>query len=247
MLLEFQREVAAFLCGRGAAPMALERAPGGAARFQVYRRNFLGNVVGALAGAYPACERALGEARFAALARAFGAAHPPREADLHRYGEGFAEVLAHAMPEPPWLADLARLDWAAHEALHAADAPALDPLALVAAIEAGSRFVLPAHPSLRLLALDYDVMALRAALVAKDDAAAVTASAAIARAPEHLAVLRGEGEVAVLALSADAFRLASALAGGAFFTDTVSSAADIALLQPLLEHGCFRGLEVSSC
>lgn len=240
MLLEFQREFSAFLQG-GAAPPGIERAPGAAHRFDIYRRNYLGNLAGALAGAYPAVQRALGEATFATLARAHATTHPPREADLHRYGDGFAVALAGAIPEPAWLGDLARLDWAAHEALHAPDAPTLAPQALVAAIEAGGRIVLIAHPSLRLVVLDHAVATLRAALLAHDDEAALAASMAVARGPEHLAVLRGT----VLPLPAVAFHLARALAAGAAFTEAVSRREDLAALQTLLAGGCFQGLEVS--
>ncbi len=244
MLLEFQRDFAAFLMRGAPPPAAIDRAPGNAARYGVYRRNFAGNLTGALGGAYPALHRALGDAMFADLVTGFAATNPPAEADLHRYGEGFALHVARAIPEPAWLLDLARVDWAASCALHAPDAPAILDAGVLA--NAGAlRVVLRPHPSLRLLALGHRVRALRGALLAGDDAAALDASRNVSADGENLAVLRGTEGMTVLDLPPASFRLATCLAGGVAVAEAVANEADARALGLFLHHGFFSEAEAT--
>lgn len=120
----------------------------------VHRGTVRHALIEALREAFPAVRAAVGEEYFRALAAEFVARHPPRSPVLQEYGDGFAHFAAGFPPlrDWPWLADLARIDWARREAYHAADAapmailrwPAQDAAALLA-----MRFEL--HPSLRLL------------------------------------------------------------------------------------------------
>src|SRR5258708_2939398 len=120
----------------------------------VYRRNVQSNLHDALAAAYPAVRRLVGEGFFREAARRYSREHPSRSADLHEYGAQLARFLAsypHASTLP-YLADVARLEWACHECLHAADAGSLDYAALgrgAAERHGGIRFVL--HPAVRLV------------------------------------------------------------------------------------------------
>ncbi len=247
MLLEFQRDFAAFLMRGAPPPVAIDRAPGNAARYGVYRRNFAGNLTGALGGAYPALHRVLGDAMFADLVIGFAATNPPAEADLHRYGEGFALHVSRTAPEPAWLLDLARVDWAATCALHAPDAPAIGPDMLDTGLLANAgarRLVLRPHPSLRLLALGHRVRALRGALLAGDDAAALDASREVSADGENLGVLRGTEGMTVLDLPTASFRLATCLAGGVAVAEVMAGATDAEALGLFLYHGFFSEAEV---
>ena len=97
-------------------------------RLAVYRHAILANRRGALRAAYPVVERLVGEGFFAEAALRHGEESPPGCADLNRYGASFPAFLAaypHAAPMP-WLADVARLEWAWHESLMAAETPGLD-------------------------------------------------------------------------------------------------------------------------
>ncbi|MGQ0650768.1 MAG: HvfC/BufC family peptide modification chaperone [Betaproteobacteria bacterium] len=116
-LLEQQREFAGALLA-------------GDARLEQYRRNVLGNWAGALASAYPTVRAIVGAEFFEAMARAYGAAHPSRDADLNRFGADFASFAAGFAPaaDLPYLGDVARMDWLAHLAWYAADAAAPRPL-----------------------------------------------------------------------------------------------------------------------
>jgi hypothetical protein len=101
-------------------------------RFDVYRNNVIMSLSGALADGYPVVQKLVGEAFFNAVAGVYVRAHPPKSPLMIFYGADFAEFLDDFEPaqQIPYLADVARLEWARRRAFHAADAvPApLDPL-----------------------------------------------------------------------------------------------------------------------
>ncbi|MFL6708759.1 MAG: DUF692 family multinuclear iron-containing protein [Massilia sp.] len=98
-----------------------------AARLALYRGHLTGTWEKILAAAFPVLRELVGEEFFGGLARAFGMAHPSEDGDLNRFGGGFAGFIdgfEHAAPYP-YLADMARLEWALHNSYYAADAEAL--------------------------------------------------------------------------------------------------------------------------
>lgn len=187
-----------------------------AARLGVYRNNVIGNLTRALRLSYPAVERLVGEDFFAGAAQRFLVAAPPRAADLNQYGDGFADFLAGFEPAAsvPYLADVARLEWAVNRALHAPPAPPLAPEALrmvPAEREADLRF--RPHPTLSLLALDYPAHAIWQAVLTTDTEERGAQFAAIdpRSGGETLAVLRSDGALDIEPLHEPAFKLAQAL------------------------------------
>jgi hypothetical protein len=116
-LLEIQRDFGAALLGAGDAP-----------RMAVYRANVFGNWSAALAGAYPIVRAIVGPAFFAVLARDYSRAAPSASGDLHEYGAQLAAFLDGYPPagDVPYLPDVARMEWLAHCAYYAADAPPFD-------------------------------------------------------------------------------------------------------------------------
>lgn len=77
----------------------------------------------ALAAAFPTVAALVGEVAFAALARSFWRVRPARRGDLGDYGADLPAFIADNpdLSGEPYLADSARLDWAVHQALRAAD------------------------------------------------------------------------------------------------------------------------------
>ena len=130
---------------------------------EIYRGNVLANRRGTLRATYPVVCRLVGDAFFDEAAARYAGHAPSRSGDLHEYGDAFANFLegyAHAR-SLPYLADVARLEWACHECYHAADAGAFDFAALArvpAERHAGLRFLL--HPSTRLLRSSHPVAAI---------------------------------------------------------------------------------------
>lgn len=105
------------------------------AGLQAYRANAQAIAERALSAACPVMARLVGEETMAALARDLWRDHPPVRGDLAWFGAELAEQLASTaeLADVPYLADMARLEWAVHRAHTAADppdgAPDLQPLA----------------------------------------------------------------------------------------------------------------------
>lgn len=106
---------------------------GGAARgLAAYRANAGTAAERALGHAFPTVVQLVGSESFAALARAFWHRHPPTQGDLALWGEALPGFIAAdgQLATEPYLADVARLDWALHLAQSAADEDAVDVQAL---------------------------------------------------------------------------------------------------------------------
>lgn len=96
--------------------------------FAVYRNTVTKGCIDALQANYPTVCTLVGEDWFRAAAHLHAQAHPPQDARLTHYGDGFAAFLEHFGPaaELPYLPDVARLDRCWTESHLAADADALD-------------------------------------------------------------------------------------------------------------------------
>jgi hypothetical protein len=155
-----QRDFKDAVLGAAGDALAAHIAPGLAARVAVYRNTVQGSLAEVIAAAFPVTQRIVGAAFFAALARRFAVAQPPRLPQLSSYGAGFPGFIAqdphHGLA---YLADVARLEWARGESYFAADAPALAP-ATIAALAPGAidAAVLVLHPATRLIRSPFPVM-----------------------------------------------------------------------------------------
>lgn len=112
---------------------------------QAYRAHAGALAERALSAAYPTVAQLVGEASFAALARALWFVQPPQRGDVAQWGEGLADFIAASsqLADEPYLADVARLDWAVHQAAQAADAGPVQGLQALAEVD-------PARLRLRL-------------------------------------------------------------------------------------------------
>ena len=129
---------------------------------QAYRANAGALAERALAAAFPTLQQLLGDESFAALARHFWLAAPPAHGDIATWGEGLADFVGRAptLASEPYLADVARLEWAVHLAASAADdnapAPGLERLAsgdpgpLCLRARAGTALLIGAHPAVTI-------------------------------------------------------------------------------------------------
>ena len=161
-LLAYKSDFAAKLLAAEphAAPASLE--PQYRQRFRIYRNNLYHGLSETLGEAYPVVRRLVGNEFFMATAHAFIAAHLPQEAILALYGEDFPAFLADFPPARtvPYLADMARLERARLEALHAADSLPLSPEALaVSETEFAAATLLP-HPAMRMVDSFYPIASL---------------------------------------------------------------------------------------
>ncbi len=95
-------------------------APGAGKRLAIHRHHVASSLARALAVTFPTVEALVGADFFRQAARAFAAQDPPTQPVLAEYGAGFADFLAAHAPAQglPYLADMARLDWALNAAFH---------------------------------------------------------------------------------------------------------------------------------
>lgn len=98
----------------------------GALGLRAYRQNALGTAQRALTAVFPTVQALLSETSFAALASDFWQRHPPGRGDLAQWGDALPAFLATApsLADEAYLADVARVEWALHQAATAPDAVA---------------------------------------------------------------------------------------------------------------------------
>ena len=143
-LLAVQSDFAAALRDAGRTAQAGRWLAGDAGhvdrRVAIYRANMVAAADKALSAAYPVIRQVVDDEFFHGLAREHQRATPSASGDLNEFGAGFAEFVAgfEHTRSLPYLRDLARLEWAAHRAYGAADAPAWD-AAVLGAVEPGAQ------------------------------------------------------------------------------------------------------------
>ncbi len=163
MLRELQRTFAdSIILGAGVAePSIVGGKLSAAHRLEIYRHNVFANLRGALRDVFPVVARIVGDAFFQHAADSFIRETPSTSGDLNQFGREWPAFLAaypHAQ-ELPYLADVARLEWAWHECFHAADAALIDinRLATIDPADHGA-LVFVLHPALRLLSSPYPLL-----------------------------------------------------------------------------------------
>ena len=144
-----------------------------------------------LVAAYPVVTAILSPDSMGQLARALWHRHPPVRGDLVRWGADLPGFIAASpqLAELPWLADVARIEWALHAAATAANVAdgVTDQSGLPASADLASLALLTTHDPDQLtltlaagttcLALDWTATRIVLAHLAETEAAPVTASA----------------------------------------------------------------------
>ena len=107
----------------------------------------------ALSATYPVVTAILSTESMAQLARALWHTHPPQRGDLAQWGDTLAAFMASSpqLADLPWLADVARVEWALHQAGGAPDATANLPSLALLAEEDPDHLTLHLAPGLQVL------------------------------------------------------------------------------------------------
>ena len=213
----------------------------------VYRRNVLANLRGALAATYPVVARLVGPAFFGEAARRFALQSPSTSGDLHEYGAQFAAFLAryeHARSQP-YLADVARLEWACHRSLHAPEAGAFDFLALAdVPPESYGAIRFSVSPSLHMVRSRYPIAAIWHANQPQRDGTPERR-----RGAERVLVWRDQSGVRVRSVDEATWRFLAALAAARTLEAAVDEArglADLgATLRTLVADGILAGFHAA--
>jgi hypothetical protein len=222
-----------------------------AARVKVYWNHVFASLTDALEATYPVVCRLVDRRFFGFAADRFIRSHPPVGPCLFEYGGSFPDFLGSFPPcaDHPYLADVARLEWAMNVALHAEESRAMEPAVLgeVQAEDVG-RLVFRVDPSAAWLRSPWPVDRIwRANQPGVDPGAIVDLTAG----PVRLEVRRRDDHVTLRAVVPADFALRSALGAGA----TLEAAADAATaedpgfdlaasLRTLLEEGLLTGFRL---
>jgi hypothetical protein len=154
MHADLQAEFEAALRGAAVPAQVTAREPDEVARrFAVYRNNVAVSLTEALRQRFPVIERLVGSDFFRAMALHYAGENRPETPVLAEWGQGFPDFLASFPPLAafPYMADVARIEYARGRAFHAADRAAIDPQAFLGADPISLRLAL--HPSVLLLHL----------------------------------------------------------------------------------------------
>jgi hypothetical protein len=245
-LSELQRRFHALLLQEDAALDALIAAEeiGSAHGLHVHRNNVRLLLIETLRSNFPATCRMVGGEFFSAAAAEFIRAHPPRQPRLAEYGASLPAFLAGFAPAAglPWLADLARLEWAMLECQEAENAPTLASSTL-AGLPAERipqmRFV--AHPACRVLASPWPVDRIRSFALEAGPLPELAGD------PVRLLIRRTESGTALRRLAQGEFRLLRRLMAGSALRDALAGGpADGArVLAAALADGLFVALAPS--
>jgi hypothetical protein len=179
----------------------------------IYRNNTFASLTEALGASFPVVRRLVDTRFFAFATHGFIVAHPPTHGRLSAFGGAFPAFLEGFAPARslPYLADVARFEWAMAEAFHERDAVPLDPAAL-ATLDLGAidRVRLVPHPTVRLLASPWPVDRIWEANQENAPETTIDVSTGAAR----LLVHRPRLEVVYRSLGAGSFTLVRALGQG---------------------------------
>ena len=187
-----------------------------AGAIDIYRNTIRWTLARSLRLCYPAVHRLVGAEFFEGAVEQFLQHYWPESACLNDFGEDFAAFLGSFVPAShlSYLADVARVEWAVHGALHAPEASALRLERLLqpdATQRAGLSFI--AHPSLRLLAIGTPADEIWQAVLENDDRA--LAGIELREAPRWLLVQRTrDGRAEVSSMTESEWRLLAALTSG---------------------------------
>ena len=136
-----------------------------ATRLSVYSNAYRIRLADALGANMPQLRQLLGDEEFGAIARRYVDGYPSQFASIRWFGDRLAQVLAESHASQPWLAELARWEWALAAAFDAEDCSTvgIECLACVAPddwVDLELKF----HPSVQHLELATNAQALFKAL-----------------------------------------------------------------------------------
>ncbi len=192
-------------------------------RFSVYRNNVMASLIDAMGANFPAIKRLVGDEFFVSLAREFIVQFPPTQPILFMYGDEFGTFLENFPPvaDFPYLADVARVEYAWLQSYHAADVSPLEAgeLGNIAGEDVGRAKFVP-HSSMWIFRSIWPAASLMDRNREGADCSDIDLSVG-----EDILITRPVLDVQTLILPQGGFEFISALAGG----ETLEAAAGIAM------------------
>jgi len=197
-----------------------------AARLRIHRHHVMQSLAAALASTFPTVHAIVGEAFFRTMAEGYVLREMPGQPVLAEYGEGFPGFVSGYGPAAtlPYLADMAKLDWALNLAFHAplggrlavsdlADLPAERLFDLRPALAIGATLLQSPYPIDRIWH------------ASQPGATAETVS--LEDGPASVVVLRRSDDAAFASLEPSEAAFVAALAGGAGLGEAAEAALSV--------------------
>jgi len=216
-----------------------ERIPAALA-LKIYMNNTSGARHNALAAAYPACLRILGEDCFTHIANQFIKHMPSLQRDLNLSGSNFSEYLENWTTTQPgfsdyhYLGDLARLEWFCHMAYYADSDTTFDFELLASADSVDQKELhFQLGSSVNLLESDYPVMELQRANISGGAAISVSAE----NFPEHLVIARLKFQATITRTNHATFDLLSACRNNDTLGAMIENDINTEALPKLIQRG----------
>lgn len=191
-----------------------------------YRSNGHAMAERALQAVYPVIAAMLGEQNFALLSRDLWHSHPPSRGDLAQWGDALPVFVQHnaQLSDVPYLADVARAEWALHRAASAADADP-DPTSFVRlAREDPQGLALTLSPGTSVVGSRYPVASLVTAHLHGRPSLTEAAQRLREQRGEHALVWRQGLRPHIAAMGPAAAALVQALLGGADLPSALDAA-----------------------
>ncbi len=230
-LLELQTAFIGELMQTGSTTIEQEAARSefsGQELMRVYRNNLFISLRDALGAVYPVVAKLVGDGFFAYMGHEFIKRHPSRSGNLHDFGAELSDYLKTFEPAAtlPYLTDVARLEWARHEAYYAASAPAPD-LSELGRVprEAYDQIRFELHPSAGLIASPYPVLQIWEAH--QEESKVDASSVSLASGGERVLVLRPRAEIVMKRSSVGEHELLSRFMEGLPLCEAVGAALDV--------------------
>ena len=138
-------------------------------RLNIYANAYRLRIIEALANSYPKLKMLVGDDFFDEAARSYIEQFPSTYCNMRWVGGEMAAHLQHILPQHPVAAELAQFEWALGLAFDAADAPVkmLQDLANIAP-ENWPDLIFGLHPSVKILDLQWNIVAIWNALNLQD-------------------------------------------------------------------------------
>jgi hypothetical protein len=195
-----------------------------AQRFGVYRNNVVVSLVDALADTFDVTRQLVGDEFFRAMAACHARANPPPSPVLAYYGAEFPDFVAAFAParSVPYLADVARLEYARVVSFHAADVPSRGGASRLAALTDPARVGkcrLVLAPALQPVMSPHPIVSIWAAHQGDGSLETVPAGRA-----EAALVWREQFDVVILPVAPATARFVVALMAGATICEALESA-----------------------
>ena len=187
-------------------------------RFNVYRNNHIMSLINNLRDGFPVVASLVGDEFFDAMAKIYAQNHPPTSPVMVFYGTDFADFIRGFSPADslPYLGDVAMLEFAQRQALHASDAPFLPPTEYPSDAEELLCARVEFHPSWRLLESQYPLFDIWQAHQAHQH----DGNHSIGAKAQSIALIRQQDAVVHQPLDADGLAFFEALASGYSFAET---------------------------